>query len=239
MLNSKVNKGLILSNVFSLTGCNNKKNCDIKEEHAHFYVDENGLGRYIVSEEKKIKNLKKYYSYIPVYDKNNKLLDFINQNNLFLIEDNKEVINETLKKLKDHKEYRYYYFYNAIDKITHYDGFKETNSYYSIPKIGYSWSDNKYIDNQTGEVRNCHYMYQAYKIVNYQNDFKLIASELVENLDDLSFEYTYITKDFYIPVNPNCKNEILEYEDGPMDDKDILSEDEYNKERGKVKKIKY
>ena len=69
--------------------------------------------------------------------------------------------------------------------------------------------------------------------------FLLIASELVENLDDLSFEYTYITKDFYIPVNPNCKNEILEYEDGPMDDKDILNEDEYNKERGKVKKIKY
>ena len=82
-------------------------------------------------------------------------------------------------------------------------------------------------------------MFQAYKIVNYNNNFKLIASDLVKDFNELSDEYIYITKNFYVPVNPNCKDEILDYEDGPYNDKEIISEDEYYKNIGHVKKIKY
>lgn len=227
---------LIVSNILSFTGCSNKKDCDILEKHAHFYVDEDNFGRYIVSENKKIGNLKKYYSYIPVYNNNDELLDFINKNDLFVISDNKQEIDKIVSKLHDHKEYRYYYFYNDIDKITHYDGFKETNSYYSLAKKGYSWSENEYVDNLTGETRYCHYMYRAYKIVKNNKEFKLVESDLVESLDDLSDEYIYIDKNFYIPVNLYNKKEILSYEDGSHIYKDIISEDEYYGEKDKVKK---
>lgn len=42
--------GLIISNLFTFSGCEKNVPCNINENHAHYYVNDDGFGRYIVSE---------------------------------------------------------------------------------------------------------------------------------------------------------------------------------------------
>ena len=116
---------------------------------------------------------------------------------------------------KDQKEYRYNYK-ETIQWSTH---IKIGKGWGIIPHSKevdrYSWTTDQ-TQNLTGEERDVHYMYYAFKVVQDENGkTHLEQSELVNDLSELSPEYKYISRNFYKTVDP-ITHEVLDYEDGTI-----------------------
>lgn len=229
ILKNTIIGGLIITNILSFSGCAKNVPCDIQGNHAHYYINDEYIGRYIVSEKSSISGLNRLDNYIFVDEKEEGLLEFINENDLFKIDDNKNAINNITDNQMDYKEYRYSYYYTMSMPVLHTNG---KNTYVTcnyIPTIGYSWTSNPNKENLTGEERDCHYVYYGYKIIKNDNgDYELVKSKPVDSITELPEGYDYIKGKFYDVVNLYDRNEILDYEDGPEEGKVIISEDEYN-----------
>ncbi len=229
-------KALLLTGTIAVTGVGlsiyeDTVHCDINGKHAHYYVSDDDFGRYIVSERKSVSGLERSDDYIPVNSKETNLLRFINTKKLYRIDDNKQAIKNIIDTQEDYVEYRYKYHYLMPMVISN----GKTVNTILIPMVGYSWTTDT-SKNLTGETRICHYIYYGYKVVeNISGSFDLTKSEPVDDLSELPSDYEYIKEKFYKVVNLNDKDKELDYEDGPDDDKKLISEDEYNKEKGKTK----
>ena len=222
--------GLTVANLLTFSGCEKTMPCDIDTLHAHYYVSDDDLGRYIVSEKNSVSGLKRTDKYVPISDKDKKLLDFENKNGLFKISDNQEVINNITNNQKDCTEYRYRYYYLLPQTIVGPNG---QLTVLLIPHVGHSWTTdtNKFL---TGETRQCHHVYYGYKVIeNEKGDFEVIRSEAVDSISDLPEGYDYVKQDFYAVVNAYNKKESFEYEDGPEEGKEIITEEEYVQSQGK------
>lgn len=226
--------GLIIANLFTFSGCANNVPCDISGDHAHYYVNDEYFGRYIVSEKSSISGLNRTDNYIPVSKEDAELLEFINKKGLFRIDYNQQAISNITDSHQDFIEYRYSYYYLMPIPVVYGTEIRFNN----MPMIGYSWTTDT-SKNLTGEERVCHYAYYGYKIIrNEKGTYELVKSDYVDNLSELPDGYDYIKEKFYDVVNLRDKNEILDYEDGPEDDKEIIGEEEYNQSQGKTKSKK-
>ncbi len=192
--------------------------CDINGDHAHLYMDpDTKIERYIDSEYYENNGLIRLEDYKMISEEEAQELKFMNKYDLFRIDQNIEQLQLIEEMQKDQKEYRYNY--------------KETVHWSTPIKMGkgwsvihhskdvdkYSWTTNKN-ENLTGEERDVHYMYYAYKVVHDENGkTHLEQSELVNDLSELSPEYKYISRDFYKTVDP-LTHEVLDYEDGTIKD---------------------
>lgn len=227
--------GLIFSNLLTFSGCAKNVPCDISDIHAHYYVNDDYIGRYIVSEKSSVSGLNRTDNYISVTQEDVDLLKFINKNDLFKISENENAIENITANHEDYKEYRYRYHYLMPQPTYIYNGKNMQIIYTYIPMTGHSWTTNTTKD-LTGEERICHYVYYGYKVVkNEKGIYEMIKSGPVDDLSQLTEGYDYIKGNFYDVVNLYDKNQILDYEDGPDDEKEIISEEEYNMEQGKSK----
>lgn len=227
--------GLIISNLFTFSGCAKNVPCDVNGEHAHYYVSDEYLGRYIVSEKSSVSGLNRSDNYISVNKEEAELLEFINKNGLFRIDENQQVISNTIDRQQDFVEYRYRYFYMMSIPVVQKIGKTTYTTYNYIPMTAYSWTTDT-SKNLTGEERVCHYVYYGYKIIrNEKGTYELVKSAPVDDLSELPDGYDYIKEKFYDVVNLYDKNEILDYEDGPEEDKEIISEEEYSHSQGKTR----
>lgn len=223
--------GLIIANLFTFSGCSKNIQCDVNNEHAHYYINNNYLGRYIASEKSSISGLDRLDNYILIEKEDEELLNFANKKGLFRIDENKSAIENITKNHQDFVEYRYKYRYMHPMPKTRKIGKITTTTIDFIPRTGYSWTTNTE-KNLTGETRICHYVYYGYKIEkNEKGKYEIIKSEPVDNLNDLPLEYQYIKENFYDIVNLYNKDEIFDYEDGPEEDKEIINENEFNDEQ--------
>ena len=234
-LKNMVVAGLLITNVLTFSGCAKTIDCDIEGTHAHYYVNEEDLGRYIISEKSSVSGLDRLDNYVYIDQENIELLEFVNKNDLFRIEDNKEYISNITETQEDYKEYRYSYYYLIPIPVIHSTGKTTFTTYYYIPKAVHSWTSNPDKNNLTGEERICHYVYYGYKIIQKDGNYELEKSNPVDNLNELPEGYDYIKEKFYEVVDLNNKNEKLDYEDGPEEDKEIISEEEYNKSKSKTR----
>ncbi|MBQ6323978.1 MAG: hypothetical protein IJI22_04000 [Bacilli bacterium] len=236
MFKNFVLAGLIATNVFVFSGCSKDVPCNIEEEHAHYYVNDDNLGRYIISEKNSVFGLSKSDDYIPVDGIEEILyLDFLNENELFRISDNQEIINAITSAHQDYIEYRYEYSYLIAVPAVIYSGGVAMTRFNYIPAIGYSWTTDT-SKNLTGEERACHYVYYGYKVTKDEHGYyTLIKSEPVDDLQQLPEGYDYIKENFYDIVNLYNKSEVFDYEDGPEEDKEIISEEEYIESQNKTK----
>ncbi len=222
--------GLIITNLLAFSGCAKNVHCDVQGNHAHYYVNDDYIGRYIVSEKSTLSGLNRLDTYISVNEEEESLLKFINEKNLFKIDENKKVIDNITENQRDYKEYRYSYYY--LMTIPTINGDFITYDY--IPSTGHSWTNNPNYENLTGEERVCHYVYYGYKVIKTDKGvYELEKSEPVDSIAELPEGYDYIEEKFYDIVNLYNRDEILDYEDGPEEDKKIISEDEYNKSLSK------
>lgn len=226
--------GLIITNLLTFSGCAKNVPCDIQGNHAHYYVNEDYIGRYVVSEKSSLSGLDRLDDYIFVNEEEEKLLKFLNKNDLFKIDDNKSVIDNITNNQTDYKEYRYKYYYRRPIPITYYVG-NTTHVIYNYQRVeAYSWTTNLNKKGLTGEERTCHYVYYGYKVIkNDKGAYELEKSEPVDSIEELPEDYVYIKEKFYDIVNLHNKDEILDYEDGPEEEKEIISEDEYNESQSK------
>lgn len=227
--------GLIIANLFTFSGCSKNVPCDISGDHAHYYVNDDDFGRYIVSEKSSVSGLNRSDDYTPVNKEEAKLLKFINKNGLFRIDENQQAIRNITDSHQDFVEYRYKYYYLMPIPVFHRIGNSTYITYNYIPMIAHSWTTDT-SQSLTGEERVCHYVYYGYKVIrNEKGSYELVKSDPVDDLSELPDGYDYIKEAFYDVVNLYDKNEILDYEDGPKEDKEIISEEEYSQSQGKPK----
>ena len=220
--------GLLVTNILLFSGLHKEATCDITENHAHYYINnQEAFGRYIASEKLSVSGLKRTDNYIYVSPEEIGLLNFMNKEGLFSITDNQDAIRNIVDKQHDYIEYRYKYMFFQPIPVIHTSGKHTRITYNYIPRPRYSWTTDT-SKNLTGEERTCHYVYYGYKIVkNDKNGYELVKSEPVDNLDDLPAGFDYIKEDFYSIVN--SKKETLDYEDGPEED-EIINAEEYQEE---------
>lgn len=210
--------GLIIANLVTFTGCAKTVDCDIEEDHAHYYVSEEDIGRYIVSEKSTVSGLERTEEYVYVTPEEAELLKFMNKKDLYKIDENMDAIKDIEQSNKDYTEYRYMYIYLQPIPIPHPTGKSITISYSYMPVPMYSWTTNQN-RNLTGETRVCHHMYYGYRVYQDENGkYKMEKSELVDDISELPPEYQYISGDFTTVVNSDTKEE-LDYEDGTENDK--------------------
>jgi len=206
---------LIVSSIFLFSGCAKNVECDIETPHAHRYVSEKYLDKYVISEKEHIGSWGRLDDYIIVSKEQAELIDFLNNEDLYEIEGNREEINNIVSTQEDYIEYRYAYTYNM--PIPHYRKVgKVTNIYHTyVPITRYSWTADPNHSRLTGEQRVVHHVYQGYKIIiNEKGQYEAIESNYVENLEDLPSEYKYISSEFYKKVYADDKEREIDYEDG-------------------------
>ncbi len=227
--------GLIIANLVGFSGCARTVSCDIPGDHAHYYVSqEDSLGRYIKSEKEKVSGLERTDDYVVVSEEEKELLQYLNKKDLYRIEDNKEVIENIIANHEDYVEQEVMYYYLEPYYESYYDGENVVQNVYYTPKIEYAW-ERVTNGKATGRTRDCHYMYQAYKVEKDENNnYHMIESELVDELSQLPEGYDYVKEKFYTIVNAYDKKEVFTH-DNNREGNQIITEEEYNIRKAKEK----
>lgn len=210
--------GLAILNIFLFSACSKQKECNIKLLHAHRYVDKTTkLGRFIVSEKNAESWMGKRDEVIYL-DENDKdvlrRLDFANRNGLFKIDENYDVIKETIKDDKYHYEYEYKYHKTKRKDISVYvDGeYHHTTVEVEDPEPSYDWTDNVYHANLTGKVKVMVPVYQGFKIDNDpKRGLTMVSSEYYYGFEDIPEEYEYIRSKITRYIALYDSKEIAEY----------------------------
>lgn len=207
-----------------LSGCGRKADCDIRDDHAHLYTDEDGFTRYLEKEYLEYEGFTRSDDYILIDKADKDLYKFEDKKDLFKIDENIDSINSLQDKNQDYIEYRYSYTY--LMPIPHYirTG-KTTTMYYTyIPTTHYSWTTDKEHGRLTGEERRCHHVYQACNVVlDEKGKYVIVPSEYVDDINELNGEYKYIKKDFCKVIDAEYGYD-LDYEDGLEDDPDLIED---------------
>ena len=196
--------------------------CDIEGDHAHLYIDnDTKIERYIDSESYHVKGMDRLEDYRMITEEEAELLKFENKNDLFRIDENYELLQDIQNKNNEnHKEYRYSYMETIhwTTPIKVGKGWTVIHHYRDVER--HSWTTDKSL-NLTGEERDVDYLYYGYKVSKDENGkYVLEKSDLVHDLSELPEDYNYITKDFYVVVDANTKEEV-DYEDGPKLEEEV------------------
>jgi hypothetical protein len=206
--------GLIISKLFTFSGCSKKMPCGINDSHAHYYVStENNFGRYIASERKYVSGLKRTENYTIITEEDKKTLKLINDNDLYRIDENQQAINAFVENLQPHTEYEYEY--DEILLLPLGDSYM----YYIDTKKSWTTDTSKKL---TGKTREVDYVLYGCKIVREEDgSYSIQKSQPVKDLSELPDGYNYITEEFYIPVDFNDNSIVLEYGDSQDKNKSI------------------
>lgn len=154
--------------------------CHINHEHAHNYTSIGGMKRYTMSENTIYELMLKSKDVKYVNDEEARFIEFLDKYDLYVIEDNIDIIKERLEWQKDFTEYQ-----RDIEK-TDKDGNKIRST---------RWSTNSYKNN--GNARDCYYVYEAYKVIEEDGELKVEKSDPVSNILDIKDEYPYVKINYY------------------------------------------
>ena len=165
----------------SLSGCAKKMDCDIKTEHAHKYVSEEGYFMYKNSEYETQDDMTWTDETISL----NSEITTLDKFNLLKIEDNIDTLEKEISKNSPYTEYQYSYPYTTY--------IRAGKNLIPISNTGYAYTTNKNHDKKlTGKARNVSYKYKAYKIIITEDGTpKIEASELVDDITIIKDEYPY------------------------------------------------
>ena len=187
-----------------LSGCGKKSDCTLPNRHIHLYKktisvndpnnpnDDNAINRYIYGENLSVFNYKQTPNAININKDDEKYIDLIAENDLFLGSDNWNYLYDVMKKnSKDHLEY----YYDYKEKKTYYeedDDGKRTKKVKYIRHTG--WSTNPYQEGNTGEIAYVHTMYFGYAIEEKNGKRKVIKSGLCEDMREIIKKYPYFSE---------------------------------------------
>jgi len=151
------------------------------------------FGRYVASNENFLFNLKRTEQYKLITLEEKELLDFINKNDLFSIEENRDVISNIVSCNKEGMEYEYVLYTEKMTELLSDGRFVERTiahcSWTRVPEEG------NYL--LTGRTRMICYIYYGYKIEKDSNGiYRLLESAPVRCLQDLPEGYNYVKERF-------------------------------------------
>jgi len=191
----KVLSLLLGANTILLSGCNSDVECSVTEPHAHAYVDEYGIDRYVQSEKESYRSFRRTDSYILLSEEEMKLNQFEAKKDLIKIEDNLDKLIEMIAN--NYSDY-YLYEYRYQSYESHRMG---VHCYYRWEeKTG--WTNNlgdieicgQHKDLElTGNVLLAHYSYPTYKVVvNEKGKYEMVDGPVLDNIEDATSEYPYV-----------------------------------------------
>lgn len=215
--------GTILT-AYGLMGCGKLMDCDIDYDHAHAYSGTNGITKYIKSEREKMSGLSWTDKTKSLNPTDEKLLKFLNNNNLYSISDNKEYLEYIMQSNQPHVEYEYSYLaeevdyyidgrnftytYSPIGSRTTYDADGDPQTefypniavYKTVPKTDFT--PNSDHEDLTGNIRDVSYKYTTYKVVmDYNGKYTIEKSPSMDELDRLDYTYKYFkVEDLITPI---------------------------------------
>lgn len=172
----------------SLGGCSSDNKCYVPDNHAHMYVSDTGLVRYVVSEKKSIDGYDKSYNYRVFSEDESSLYDFIGKKGLHRIDENMDIISAQQDLNQPFTIYEYsFYSYSRAGSSTHYD-----------------WTNDPEHDGLTGKEKAVHFIYQAFSIDKDENgNYVLTPSPLAEDITEIMTDYPYIMEDYFKAVDKN------------------------------------
>ena len=189
-----------------LTGCSEDvSNCNNPTKHAHKYSikfnDGSKIEKYIESENLERGNLSWQEDYFLLTNDDEKFLNVINNNGLFVGKENWKYLYNKMKG--NHDYLKFYYYYTETRRVlvtkTRYnsDGELETYTEWENRTETYSgWSTNPNHHHNTGEVKIVHTKYYGYKIVeNSDGELDIKQSPYVDDIRYVMKEYPYVKGD--------------------------------------------
>lgn len=194
------------------TGIFDKADCDVVEEHAHLYTNEEGFNRYIISEYMNVDGYLHQDEYIKLDEDEFDFYSFISKKDLISIKDNIHVILAIQNNNQDYLEYEYTYKKRVTrnNGKTSYRTWRRKTDWTANPdnvenEIYGTWKDLSF----TGDTRLVHYVYQTYKIeLNEKGKYVLVEGPVVDDVRECLDEYPYIKRNFYrtVYLDPNTIN---------------------------------
>lgn len=183
--------------------------CEIVDEHAHLYTNDDGFISYINDEHKCVNSFDRQDEYITIKEDEVDFYKFLKKNKLINIEDNLDLILAIQDNNQDYLEYEYTY----KKRVTRSNG----KSSYRTWRTKTDWTSNpSNVENEisgrwkdlsfTNNTRLVHYVYQTYKVeLNEKGKYVLIEGPEVDDVRDCLEEYPYIKRNFYSTVylDPN------------------------------------
>ena len=195
--------GLLITSIFLFSGCT--KNKEEKTFYAYRVINNDSFIELVISDNFKEMYTDSTINYIKIQEEDKNLIEYERQEGLIRIDSNRNKIKEIISNQNEHIEYEYEFIWKQ--KVEHFvDGKKIATSY--VPKTEYRWTTNSNEDNLTGNKRNVSYCYYGYKVVlDENNNYVTVRSDLFSNFKDLPKEFTYIKSIFYEKIITELKPE--------------------------------
>lgn len=200
LIKNSISSVLCVTTILTFSGCAREVECDIDGEHVHIYIsNDSQLTRYVDSEKEYIGDLLRTDNYLNMNDE----LKFIDENGLYVIEDNIEYLNREINKYSSKRQayvydyiygtyYGYDYGYNPSSGKYEYHYGLHTGYHY-----GYEWQDIGIDDYTTDEVRDITYQFRFYK----KNEDGTLSSQLFNDLEEIPGEYKFFTPKTLVEQN--------------------------------------
>lgn len=186
--------------------------CEIEDEHAHLYTDDEGFTCYINDEHIRVNGFTRQDEYITLDEDEVDFYTFLKKKKLINIEDNLDLILAIQDCNQDYLEYEYTYKKRVTRSSgkTSYRTWRTRTGWTSNPEnveneISGRWKDLSFTNN----TRLAHYVYQTYKVeLNEKGNYVLVEGPVVDDIRDCLSEYPYIRRDFYsiVYLDPNTVN---------------------------------
>lgn len=186
---------LVVSSL-ALSGCGEKKDCEIPTSHVHKYTKK------ITNDIRIIKYLQEEYSSYWDYDWNPEYFEITKEDekffsiskNLFKASDNWDYLYYLMKSKKDFLEF--YYRYITTETYTVTDGNGKTHlRTRAVTRTG--WTDNPTYSHNTGKVRLGHHKYYSFYIEYHDGKYYKKRSPLVDDIREVLKDYPYTEEDCY------------------------------------------
>ena len=195
--------------LMTTSGCSKKAECNIETYHAHRYVNDKKMVRYIDQEYVSYEGYTREDEYIALDEADKKLYRYLDDRNLLRIDDNIELIQADQAENQNFMEYRY--SYSSVIFLPIRAG--KTSIVVPFRRTRYNWTRDENHENLTGETRLCGYYYTSYKIeVDEYGKYVLIPCQDHEDIISHKDEFPYIKEDYYQVIDITNSQE-ASYED--------------------------
>ena len=200
---------LALSLSLSLSGCNEKSDCEIPSRHVHKYTkqvtEDLSIESYFDNEHLSFNGYDWNKEYVEINEKDEKIYKLLNKNKLFKGTDNWTYLYNIMATHQDYLMFYYEYETVGIEWVFNSKGGGYARN---VIETEDGWTDNPNYIHNTGSTLLYHPRYYGYRIIYKDGKYDLERSKAVDDIREIIEEYPYFSE--------NCIEEITaEFEFAP------------------------